>query len=177
MRAYRISGLAKLIPQHCQVPCLTTGEHLRGLTNEMAATLKTMTATKQRRVLTLLNAKLAAHHNTHPSGDVATHPLHKWMLPDDDPQRSPPPTPTTPEEQRVTNTPTEQRVTMPSSLHRITNAPPIMATPNPTNKRILKTTSRLHVRLTLNNIPGSVPAITREAPSRPNPINPPLTAP
>jgi len=47
--AYRISGSAKLFPQHCQVPCLTTGEQLHGLTNEMVATLKTMTATKQRR--------------------------------------------------------------------------------------------------------------------------------
>jgi hypothetical protein len=138
-RAFRISGLAELFPQHCQVPCLTTGEHLHGLTNEMVATLKTMTATKQRRVLTSLNAKLAAHHNTHPpSGNVATHPLHEWMLPDDDPQRSPPPTPNTPEEQRVANIPTEQRVTTPSSIRRITNAPTIMAAPNPTNKRIFK---------------------------------------
>ena len=82
MRTYRISGSAELFPQHCQVPCLTTGEHLQGLTNEMVATLKTMTATKQQRVLTSLNAKLAAHHNTHPSSDVVTHPLHEWMLPD-----------------------------------------------------------------------------------------------
>jgi len=52
-----------------------------------------------------------------------------------------------------------------------------MAAPNPTNKRVLKTTPRSHVRLTRNNIPGSVPAITREASRHPNPINPPLTAP
>ncbi len=51
-RAYRISGSAELFPQHCQVPCLTMGKHLWGLTNKMVATLKTMTATKQRRVLT-----------------------------------------------------------------------------------------------------------------------------
>jgi len=110
----------------------------------MVATLKTMTATKQQRVPTLLNAKLAAHHNTHPSSDVVTHPLHEWMLPDNDPQRSPPPTPTAPENQRVTTTPTEKRVTMPSSLRRITNAPPIMAALNPTNKRVLKTKPQLH---------------------------------
>ena len=145
-RAFRIPGSAELFPQHCQVPCLTTGEHLHGLTNEMVVTLKTMTATKQQRVLTSLNAKLAAHHNTHqPSGDVATHPLHEWMLPDDDPQRLPPLTPTTPEEQRVATIPTEQLVTTPSSLRRITNAPPIMATPNPTNKRVLKSNRRSHV--------------------------------
>jgi hypothetical protein len=175
--AYCISGSAELFPQHCQVPCLTTGEHLQGLTNKMEATLKTMTATKQRRVLTLLNAKLAAHHNTHPSSDIVTHPPHEWMLPNDDPQRSLPPAPTTPEEQRVVPTPTEHRVTTPSSLRRITNAPPIMAAPNPTNKRVLKTKRRSHVRLTRNNIPGSVPAITREASCRPNPLNPPPTGP
>jgi len=58
------------------------------------------------------------------------------MLPDDNPQRSPPLTPTAPEEQRVATTPTEQRMTTPSPLRRITNAPPIMAAPNPTNKRV-----------------------------------------
>jgi len=87
----------------------------------MVATLKTMTATKQRRVLTLLNAKLAAHQ-THLSSGAVTHPLHEWMIPNDDPQRLPPPAPTTPEEQRVATTPTEQRVNTPSSIRRITNA-------------------------------------------------------
>ena len=124
-----------------------------------------------------LNAKLAAHHNTHPSSDVVTHPLQEWMLPNDDPQRSLPTAPTTPEEQRVVPTPTEHRVTTPSSLRRITNAPPIMAAHNLTNKRVLKTMPQSHVRLTRNNIPGSVPAITRENSRRPNPINPPPAAP
>ena len=50
-----------------------------------------------------------------------------------------------------------------------------MMAPNPTNKRSLKTTPRSHVRMTRNNIPGSVLAITQEAPRCPNPINPPPT--
>ncbi len=74
-------------------------------------------------------------------------------------------------------TPTEHRVTTPSSLRRITNAPPIMATPNPTNKHVLKTKRRSHVQLTRNNILGSIPAITREASCRPNPLNPPPNGP
>jgi hypothetical protein len=122
-RAYRISGLAELFPQHCQVPCLTTEEHLKGLTTEMVTTLQKMTAEKQQRVLTLINAKLAAHHNTIPSDDFVMHPLHEWMLPDDDPQRSPQPQPNAPEEQRVTTAPAEQRVTAPTPICRITNAP------------------------------------------------------
>jgi hypothetical protein len=39
----------------------------------------------------------------------------------------------------------------------ITNAPPIMLTWNPTAKRVLKTTKRLHRRTTRNNTPGIVP--------------------
>jgi hypothetical protein len=123
-----------------------------------------MTAKKQRRVLTSITNKLAAHHNNIPSDDGITHPLHEWMLPDDDPQRLPLPHPTAPEEQRVTAAPTEQRVTTPTPIRRITNAPPIMAAPNPTNKRLLKTTLHSHMRLTRNNIPGDVPAITLAAP-------------
>lgn len=171
-RAYCISGSAELFPQHCQVPCLTTGEHLRGLTNKMVATLKTMTEAKQWKVLTLLNAKLANHNNP-PSSDIATHPLHEWMLPDDDPQRLPPMLYNAAGEQRVAHTLPEQRVPMPSSLRRITNAPPIMAAPNPTNKRMIKMTLRSHVRVTCNNIPDSVPAIRHQAPVCPNPAPPP----
>ena len=167
-RAYRISGSAELFPQHCQVPNLTTGEHLQGLTDEVVNTLSIMTPMKQQQVLTSLRAKLAAHQ---PTTSHVTHPLHAWLLPSDDPQIAPPTVPSTRPEQRVP----EQRVPM---LQRITNAPPIMAAPNPTNKRLLKTTPRSHVRLTRNNTPGTVPAITRSSPRRPNPIEvlpPPTT--
>lgn len=123
----------------------------------------------RRKVLTLLNAKLANHNNP-PSSDIATH---EWMLPDDDPQRLPPMLYNAAGEQRVAHTLPEQRVPTPSSLHRITNAPPIMAAPNPTNKWMIKMTPRSHVRVTRNNIPGSVPAIRRQAPVCPNPAPPP----
>ncbi len=46
-RAYQISGSAKLFPQHCQVPFLSTKDHLQELTNKMVSTLGTMTVEKQ----------------------------------------------------------------------------------------------------------------------------------
>jgi hypothetical protein len=52
-RAYRISGSAELFPQHCQVPYLSTKDHLQELTNKVVSTLSTMTADKQQRVLRL----------------------------------------------------------------------------------------------------------------------------
>jgi len=164
MRAYRISGLAELFPQHCQVPCLTTREHLQGKKTEVVNTLNKLTPMKQQQVLTSLKAMLVAQQDTPHSESQVTHPLHEWLLPADDPQLAPRPVPNTLPEQRVPITQTEQRVPM---LHQITDAPPIMVTPNPTSKRLLKTTPRTNVRLTRNNTPGSVPAITRSAPGGP----------
>ncbi len=58
------------------------------------------------------------------------------------------------EEQRViNNTPI---VTIP----QITDAPKIMQSQNPTTKRALKKTARLHRRVTRNNTPGIVPVPT-----------------
>ena len=166
-RAYRISGSAELFPQHCQVPCLTTSEHLQGLTTEVVDTLSRLTPMKQQQVLTSLKAKLVAQQDTPPSASQVTNPLHEWLLPANDPQLAPRPVLNTPlPVERVQQT-VQQRVPM---LRRITDAPPIMAAPNPTNKRLLKATPRSHVRLTRNNTPGSVPAITRSSPRRPNPI-------
>jgi hypothetical protein len=47
------------------------------------------------------------------------------------------------------------------TIKRITNAPPIMQARNPTAKRQLKNTPRVHRRQTRNNTPGAVPLITR----------------
>jgi hypothetical protein len=135
-------------------------------------TLNKLTPMKQQQVLTSLKAKLVAQQDTPQSESQVTHPLHEWLLPADDPQIAPRPVPNTLPEQRVPLTQTEQRVPM---LRRITDAPPIMVAPNPTSKRLLKRTPRTHVRLTRNNTPGSVPAITRSAPRRPNPLDPPPT--
>ena len=65
-------------------------------------------------------------------------------------------------EQRVIPRILEQRVVNESPiitvpLRRITDAPGIMKTLNPTAKRTLKTTPRLHRRVTRNNMPGILP--------------------
>ena len=58
-RANCISGSAELFPQHCQVPFLSTNDHVQELTNKVVSTLKNMTEEKQQRVLTLVKLKLS----------------------------------------------------------------------------------------------------------------------
>jgi len=48
-----------------------------------------------------------------------------------------------------------------TTIPRITDAPPIMHSRNPTEKRHLKNTPRIHQCQTRNNTPGAVPLITR----------------
>jgi hypothetical protein len=69
-------------------------------------------------------------------------------------------------EQRVG--PTPEIITF-EDLRRMSDAPPIMNAPNPTMKRALKTTKWVHWRITRNNVPGTVPPITRALPRRPPP--------
>ncbi len=66
----------------------------------------------------------------------------------------------------------EQRVsaTTIQPLRRITDAPLIMAAPNPTMKQNLKRTKHTHSRVTHNNIPGSSPPITCIPPRYPIPM-------
>jgi hypothetical protein len=50
------------------------------------------------------------------------------------------------------------------TIPEITDALPIMQARNPTAKRVLKSTPRIHRRLTQNNTPGGVPLIRRVHP-------------
>ena len=50
-------------------------------------------------------------------------------------------------------------------IERITTAPPIMKTRDPTAKRNLIKTTRTHQRKTRRNTPGALPAITRVVPA------------
>ncbi len=96
-------------------------------------------------------------------------PTQAWMLPREDIQLNPCVTP-----------PIEQRMPLPTTtIQCITDAPPIMNAPNPTQKQRLKLTKWTHSRLTRNNIPGSVPAITPMASRHfiPNPPTPTVIAP
>ncbi len=112
-QAYQILGSAELFPQHCQVPCLTSTEHLQGLTDKMIVMLSAMTPGKQWCVLTLVWSKLTSQ-DLPPSPQVLTHPLHRWMLPVEDPQRLPCLEVATPHQQRVDIAPVEQRVSAPA---------------------------------------------------------------
>jgi hypothetical protein len=68
---------------------MSTSDHMQELTNEVVATLKNMILKKQRRVLTLFQAKLA-DTTVHQEGPVfLSSPCHAWILPEDDFQRVP----------------------------------------------------------------------------------------
>ena len=135
-----------------------------------------MTPEKQRRVLTLFQAKLA-DTTVHPEGPAfISSPCHALILPEDDFQRVPQIRTPMQEQQRVAPS-AEQRVgTTPDimalqDLRRMSDAPPIMNAPNPTTKRALKTAKWVHRRLTRNNVPSTVPPITPALLRRPVPTN------
>ena len=88
-RAYCISGSAELFPQHCQVPFMSTNDHMKESMQEVVSMLKNMTAEIQRRVLTLFKSKLS-DATVHPEGSAfLTSPCHAWLQPDKDLQRVP----------------------------------------------------------------------------------------
>jgi len=112
-----------------------------------------MTAEKQRRVLTLFESKLSDATEIHEGPAFLTSPCHAWILPEDDVQQVPQLRVPTQDQQRVAPS-AEQRVgitpEIPSlqDLRRMSNTPPIMNAPNPTTKRALKSTKRVHRRIT-----------------------------
>jgi hypothetical protein len=160
----------RALPQHCQVPFLSTKDPLHELTSKVVLTLKNMMAEKQRCVITLFRSKLS-DETIRPGGTASlTSPCHTWILPDNNFQQVPQPRTPTQDQQRVAQS-NEQRVgptpvsqvcvstnlTTFDNLCRMSDAPPIMNAPNPTTKRALKSTKRVHQRLTCNNVPGTVP--------------------
>jgi hypothetical protein len=134
-------------------------EHLQEVIDELVTTIKEMNPNKQAHVLTLVKEKLATMQ---PLLDqcTLTSPIHEWILPPGDPQRVarvPPP------EQRVTQRVGKDAPATPviMPLTHVTNAPAIMAVPNPTTKQTLKLTPQSPAQQTQSNIPGLVPPITR----------------
>jgi len=128
-----------------------------------------MTAEKQRRVLTLIRAKLS-DETLCPGGPAfLTSPCHSWILPEDDYQQVPQPRTPMQDQQRVAQS-DEQRVgptptiTTLDDLRQMSDTPPIVNAPNPTTKRALESTKRVHRCLTCNNVPNTVPPITRTLP-------------
>ena len=96
------------------------------------------------------------------------------IMPEEDFQRVPQLRVPTQDQQRVAPS-TEQRVgttpeiTQMQCLCRMSNAPPITNAPNPITKRVLKSTKRVHRRITRNNVQGTVPPITPTLPQHPVP--------
>ena len=83
-----------------------------------------------------------------PATRTLTAPSQEWMIPQDDIQLNPfvPPAQQRMEQVTPVPPPGQQRVPTPSPIQRITDAPPIMNAPNPTEKRRLKLTKQTHSR-------------------------------
>jgi hypothetical protein len=143
-QAYRISGSTELFPQHCQLPNLMPHQHFHALTEELANLTAIASATqKGRRLIKLLQENIKKILNPTISA------LEEQRVRDNDIQM---------QQQRVIdNTPIITVLLVP----RITNAPPILQVRNPTAKRTLKDTPRMHQWVTQNNTLGSIPKIIR----------------
>ncbi len=147
MRAYRISGSAKLFPQHCQVPSLSNNAHLKALTKEM--TTSTGIAVRMHKGQQLITGLQKA------LDDILTSPPNK--------------------EERVNNNTVEPPSTTEAHtpIPRISDAPAIMQTRDPTAKQNLIIMARTHCWQTGNNTPWAIPAIRRVTPT----LSPPDTRP
>jgi hypothetical protein len=148
--AYQTSESTELFPQHCQLPCLMQQQHFRALTEELAEVVDNANGTPMgQHLIKNLQAKIK-----------------KALQP-----------PNVQEEQRVREQ--EQRVmreqeqrviddTPILTIPCITKAPAIIQSRNPTAKRALKTTPRIHRCDTQNNTPGALPLITKKRRDRDN---------
>jgi hypothetical protein len=155
-RGYRVSGSTELFPQHCQLPDMSPHQHFRALVDEMSDDVNRQSLTpKGRRILNLLR-------------DRITILLAPPPTPDEQRVRS--------DEQRVVEMERQQREqrviddTPIIHIPRITDAPGIMNARNPTAKRMLKNTPRVHGRMTRNNTPGIVAPPISPPPFVPNPV-------
>jgi hypothetical protein len=144
-RAYRISGSTELFPQHCQIPCFTKYQHFWALTEELTKVVDDANATTAGKGLVkALQRKIEQALNPN-------------LVQDEQRVRE--------DEQRVVRE-NQQRVvdnTPILTIPRITDAPPIMQSRNPTAKRRLHENPRIHQRVTRHNTPGGSPLITRRA--------------
>jgi hypothetical protein len=151
-------------------------KHLQEETDKLDTTLKELPVPKRSSVLDNIKSRLAIVP-LQPTKRTLTSHAHEWLLTQSDLQRVPI---VTLPEQRVEQRVTPNLDTNAMPLQRITEAPPIMAAPNPTAKCTLKIMKRTHSQQTRNNIPGSVPKITRSPSGRwplSAPTPPPIEAP
>jgi hypothetical protein len=131
-----------LFPQHCQLPDMTPYQHLQELTNGLNKTAIGVPVTpKQRRLLQQLEQGIKKLLAPPPNLDEQRVQEERTQAVREDKQRV------------INDTPI---VTIP----QITDVPKIMQSRNPTAKRALKKTARLHRQVTRNNTPGIVPVPT-----------------
>ncbi len=138
-RAYHVSGSTELFPQHCQLPDMNPHKHLKALTEELVeATNVASNTPKGKQLLKMIAQKI----------DDLLHPT-----PPIDEQR-------VANDERLAQQMEEQRVIDEApiiTIPRITDLPPIVTSNNPTAKRKLKETKRVHRRVTRNNTLGIMP--------------------
>jgi hypothetical protein len=138
-QGYRILGSTELFLQHCQPldTSLSPHQHLHALTKELTkGAANANKNTKGKQLLCMLQdgimamlAPLLTQNNQRVVNNIHQHIREA--------------------EQRVID---EAPITMP----QITNAPGIMESHNPTNKRFLKTTPHTHHHVTRSNTPGVI---------------------
>jgi hypothetical protein len=138
-QAYRILGSMELFPQLCQLPSLTLHQHFHALTDELTEhTAQANSTPKGRCLLKILGTQIDSLLHLPPILDkqrvIADHQREACEA-----------------EQRVMDD--SPIITIP----QITDAPPILLKHNPMAKWILRTTLRLHCRVTRNNTPGLLP--------------------
>jgi hypothetical protein len=122
--AYHVSGLAKLFPQHCQVPFLLWNESFQEVIDELKMALNELPPKQRAKFLTMVFKRLQSSQIDEPTRSTLTAPTQAWMLPRENIQLKPYVTP-----------PIEQRVLLPTTtIQRIMDAPPIMNAPNPMPK-------------------------------------------
>ena len=127
--------MAKLFPQHCQVPNLSPNAHLKALTKELQTAMVTAAGTpKGRRLIKSIATAIKAIL-------MPTNAEEQWV--DTDIVIGRPPSEDAP------------IVTM----QRISDAPEIMQMRDPIAKRNLITMACIHCRQTQNNTPGALPKL------------------
>jgi hypothetical protein len=113
-------------------------EHLQEVISELDTTLHEMPPIKRARVIALVHRKLISSDPVD-SIRTLTNPNHEWILPPGSLQRTPYIPPQNDLDEQREEQRAEQRVATPTlpptpTFASITDAPPIMAAPNPTTK-------------------------------------------
>ena len=128
--------MAEYYPQHCSNPNFSPAEHIKELKEEITATIKDAERTpSNKKLMRALKEKITNFLDGRVQR-VATESAHsRGQLPT---SADPIPEP---------------------SFQRVTKAPKVTTSTNPTAPRVLKTTKRTHRRKTRNNTPGAVPPI------------------